>query len=202
MSYLIHPIEWKILKRAMVLGIERGVTRSCGTLFVRPWNRSGNTHLSGDFELARLCVLEQLAPEYAIAEAELRSVSPRAAKAAATRAANLAKKTVAELGAYGAELKAIQTKLCRAHVNARYGIAPDPTIITELAANSQRRWFSAIHAFAEKNRLSRERYAGKIAAGFEGMSSHVTFQRDEENKGAKVFGSESDPVVTPVSRVE
>ncbi len=199
MSYLIHPIEWKILERAMLLGIERGVTRSCGKLFVRPWNRSGNTHLSGDFEVARLCVLEQLAPEYAIAESELRTVSPRAAKAAATRATNLAKKSVAELGEYGAQHKLTETKLRRAHINARYGIAPDPTIITELATNSQRRWFDAIHAFAEKNQAHRQRYAQKIAAQFEGMSSHVSFQRDEEDTVAKDFGSESAPVVSPSS---
>jgi hypothetical protein len=177
---MIHPIEWKILRRAMVLGIARGVTKPCGTQFVRPWNKHGNRHLSSFYEIALQSVLEQLAPEYAIAEAEFRTVSPRAAKAAATRAANLLKKMTAQLGAHKAQHELTQMKLRRAHENARYGIVPDPAIITEHATVWQRRWFDKIFAFADGIRTRRERAIRDCAANFVGMRSHISYHRDAQ----------------------
>jgi hypothetical protein len=180
MSYLIHPAEWKILRRAMELGIERGITRPCGTLFVRPWDKHGNTSLSIRFETARLCVLEQLAPEYEQARGEFLLISLRTAKAAATRTANLAKKLTAELGPKAAQHALTEMQLDRAHIEARYGTAPNSTIITDLATKSQRSRFDAIQVFAENNLMTREKYAWRAAEFFEGMRSHSSYRHDEE----------------------
>jgi hypothetical protein len=174
----IKPVEWKILRRAMELGVKRGITTSCGTQFILPWNRHGNRLLSSRFETARLSVLEQLAPEYAIAEAEFHLISLRTAKAAATRTANLFKKLTAEFGPVEAQHKLTEMQLERAKLEARFGTAPNPAIITKIATNWQRRRFDAIHAIAEENRVSLEKDAQTAAMYFEGMRSHVGYYRE------------------------
>jgi hypothetical protein len=178
---LVKPVEWKILRRAMQLGIERGITTPCGTLFILPWNRDGSRQLSSRFETARLCVFEQLAPEYAIAEAEFHLISLRTAKAAATRTANLLKKLTADFGPVAAQHKLTEMQLGRAQLEARYGTAPDPAIITEIATNWQRRRFDAILASAEKNRMMQENRAQEAAMYFEGMRSHSKYYGNAEN---------------------
>jgi hypothetical protein len=161
-------LEDRIIERAMVYGLESGVTCDGGRLFVKPWNRYGNRELTSITDVARLVVLERLPQEYARATMELRPWRnrvgdpslTRAAKAAITRAANKSAKQLAELGPLEHARLQTELKLRQAHEDAHIGIAPDPAIVNAQATVEHRAWFDHIVAFALRRQQKFDQMAG------------------------------------------
>jgi hypothetical protein len=166
-----NTLEDKIIKRAMIYGLESGITCDGGRMFVKPWNRHGNRELTSITHVARPVVIERLPREYARATMELRPWRNRVgdpaltplAKAAMTRAANKSAKQLAEFGPVVHARLQIELKLRQAHEDAHIGIAPDPAIVDALTTIEQREFFAHIAAFA----LRRQRMFGQTSGHVE-----------------------------------